>query len=164
MALVILPTSEIIRDLESFDEMFSFYDNGIRGIVRDNVLQSDLSHISEVPVLRTNAIPHWIQKLNDRIVFEYTNSHQAIRQHYLENTSDTLYVELVAEYVNALVFEMLKTLFVQSHLDIQTTGWRWIGNDLLIRVTHNKDFNNESQFLSSTNYIKVTERNYLRHS
>lgn len=176
MSLVILPTSEIIRELEQFDDMFSFYDSGIRGVVRDNILQSDLSDISEAQVLRTNSIPPWIRKLNDRIVFEYSNSYQAIRQHYLENTSDELYVEMIAEYANALVFEMLNTVFMKNNLNIlsykwayidgkwtRVDAWRWVGNDLLVQVEHHKDLNNERKPVSPAGHHPVTERGYFRH-
>ena len=135
MSQVILPTTEIIREVWRFDELFSFYDDGIRGVVRDNVLHSDLtviSEISELPVMKTS---YWsIQKLNERIVFEYRNSPRTLNLFYNENTCGDTYVELIAEWVSVMVFEMLKTLFVRSDLDIMTRDWYWIGNDLVVTM------------------------------
>lgn len=164
MSLVILPTTEIIQEVGQFDELFSFYDDGIRGVVRDNVLHSDLSEISELPVMRTPSNPYWIQKLNERIVFEYCNSPRALNLYYTENTCEDMYVELIAEWVNVLVFEMLKTLFVRSDLDILTRDWYWIGNDLVVKINHNKATNNASKLSTPARYGALAQSGYFRHN
>lgn len=151
---VALPTTDIVRNFKEFDRLFSFYEGGIKGVVRDTVLLSAawvLDHPSWIfdrEIMRypglvahydtkhpiTTAYPVIADGLLEKIMRDYANSPEAMMQRFSENTSSENYVEIVAEMIDRAVGEMMNTLFRSSVYDICKTEWQWIGDDLVAKI------------------------------
>lgn len=127
MALYVLPTGEIIREFKNFEEMFSFYEEGIKGVVRDMVLLSD-------DITPGDPKSSTTQGLLDKILREYMNSPEAVIQHLLENTSAANFVEFISEALKMMVQDMMRRLFTNALYEISKTEWQWIASDLVIKV------------------------------
>lgn len=131
MIKILLPTAEIIRDHGRHEGFFNFYEEGLRGVVRDMVLMSDDSIFStSIPQRQLNVSEGLIQK----ILREYQNSPEAVMQRYLENTTYESYVELIAEMIADSVHDMMRSIFVSAVYDVSKTEWDWLGNDLITRI------------------------------
>lgn len=125
--MIILPTADIVQDCQEFEPVFCFYNNGIKGLVRDIV---DLA-----------ASPHYddeIAAFKDMVMSEYD---QSINRRYLENThqgmAQDFMIEMVIEQIAHGVQELFQQFFKQMIYRVDNTE-KWLGNDLLttVRIAH----------------------------
>lgn len=130
MLVVILPTSEILRRLRPISELFSFYQEGLRDVVRDFILRSEPMHISETRQL----IPKLARDFQERLLFEYINSWRALSLYHSERTSEELYIELGIETINEIVYEVLQQHFRNKTVRFVEKEWYWLGDDLVIKA------------------------------
>ena len=128
MRMVIIPTAEIISEFRHMDPVFCFYEDGVRGVVKDMVLRNTAGDDTGVVE----------QTLLNDIVAMYEHS---LHVRYLENTlritDPVIYIELFVAGLQETVSELLRQLFASVLSDHQwdSSEWGWIGNDLIVRMT-----------------------------
>lgn len=134
MLRVVLPTADIVREFRGYEPIFCFYEDGIRGVVRDSVLLSNGMYEHELD----ECISHQsslIETFINRVVEEYENS---IHRRYIENTyaknSPSITLELVVAQINSMVNTMTRALFMLRAYEICKSRWQWVGDDLIAVV------------------------------
>lgn len=136
MAKFILPTNDILRELEHLEHMFVFYEGGIRGVIKDTVLLSNAWELTHYSSAKHDGIrPITAHGLVDKIIRDYENSPNAIFLHYSENTRGSVHVELASELIDNAVSDMMSLIFKHLVYDVCKTQWEWIGNDLLTNIS-----------------------------
>ena len=129
--IFVLPTADIVREYHHLDALFVFYDDGIKGIIRDALLLSQgvtNQYTREIELRRA------LEPFMDKVLRTYDNSTEAMLQRLLENTSAELYVEMVVADVWQRVSVMMKDLFQHLQYDVSRAEHRWLGNDLMTVV------------------------------
>lgn len=134
MVYVALPTTDIVRNFREFERLFTFYEEGIKGVVKDTVLLSSAWILSRTSNMQPHARPIIADGLLDKIMRDYANSGEALMQRLSENTSSESYIELIAELIDRAVGEMMYALFLSTVYDVSKTEWRWIGDDLVAKM------------------------------
>lgn len=133
MAKVILPTSEVLGFLSHFQELFSFYEDGLRGLVRDCVLLSDGVGSQRVSMREFGSSvidPDFASK----VMREYAQSPSAMFLSVINNSGAYHSAEMALEYVHDLVIDMVKATFGPAVYDISKTWHHWHSDDLVIEV------------------------------
>lgn len=134
--LYVLPTASIVREFREYNRLFSFYEDDIKGIIRDTILvssawmQKDYSryhHEIHRPLMADD--------LMEKIIRDYHNSGEALMQRLSENTSSETYIQRIVEQINRQVGDMMMTLFLNYVYDVSKTEWQWIGDDLVVKIT-----------------------------
>lgn len=135
MVYVALPTRDIVRHFKDFERLFSFYEEGIKGLVRDTVLLSSAWVLGRnISIQPYSPHPVVADGLLEKVMRDYASSSEAMMQRLSENTSAEAYVELVTEMIDRAVGEMMYTLFVSSVYDVSKTEYSWVGDDLVIKM------------------------------
>jgi hypothetical protein len=124
--LVILPTEDIVREYQQFDDLFVFYENGIKGVIADAILLNEML-TSDLHGIRGT-------KIVDKVLREYTNSIQAYNNYYRENTNVVTFIELIVENIMISVNEMFYCLFRNQTYFPSKVESRWHGNELIARI------------------------------
>jgi hypothetical protein len=119
----ILPTFEILQDFQESEQLFNFYNDGMKGVVRDLIVHwegggsiSDSTHITE------------------KILRDYSNSPEATISRFTDRIDMEAYVELITSLLDIAVGEMLNALFPKITYDISNNEHSWIGDDLIIKL------------------------------
>lgn len=134
MAKVILPTSELLSFLTTFQELFSFYEDGLRGLVRDCVLLSDSVTQYDRLSIREFSPAQIDPDFAKKVMREYEESPSAMFLRMTENTNSYHAAEMALEYIHDAVVDMVKSTFGPAVFDI-SKGWHhWHCNDLVIEV------------------------------
>lgn len=136
----VLPTGKIIHTFNTFEPVFCFYEEGVRGLVRDTVLlntgdpegrayvDSDEARIKRGKLL-------FAEGLLERVIAQYENS---LDLRYLENTLGQYCAEsivrMMVEQIDLAVAQMLRDYFGGQVYQMCKSRWKWVGTDLLIRV------------------------------
>jgi hypothetical protein len=130
----ILPTGDIVREFQRDDWLFGFYDDGIKGLVRDVVLlQGD--HNTRHAAFRDpeDAV---LLALLENVIQQYENS---LEYRFLENTlrhcHPTFMVEMVVLGVDHAVSRMMREFFAGRPYDVCKSRWQWLGNDLITTIS-----------------------------
>lgn len=151
MPIVILPTAEIITRFKGFEELFCFYDDGLKGIVRDSVLTSqayDLVERYHKPKGHRSKCIIEVSGLLDKILRDYHNSADAMFLFRIENTNAATYVEEAAIQIDTAVNEMMRVLFARIVYDMNMDGYTWLGDDLMTTVrTYRESKNYRGMYL-----------------
>lgn len=125
---VILPTGDIVREFKALEPILSFYDGGIRGLIREAIRS-----VSE-PECRSLDDFALEQFCNNAIEI-YENS---IERQFIENTYNSNYpaaiLELALARIADLVWEMMFGLFASIPCLVDAFHCRWIGDDLMITI------------------------------
>jgi hypothetical protein len=132
--IFVLPTADIVREYQDFDPLFVFYEDGIRGVIRDSIL---LSEGWSVKPTRYREVQSWRDtrtRFLEKVLRDYSNSPEAVLTRLLENTSAEMYVELVTEDIMRRVMGMMHDVFRHLVYDVSKAEWKWIGNDLATRI------------------------------
>lgn len=123
--IVILPTYAILSDFKESEGLFCFYDDGMKGIVRDLIIYgengrsiTDSTYITE------------------KILRDYNNSPEATISRFTDRIDMGTYVELITSLLDVAVGEMLDVLFCKLSYRISKTQYHWIGSDLLIKLDY----------------------------
>ena len=132
--ICILPTAEIIKDHRQYDELFCFYMEGIRGLVRDIVLCSDYGNFHRIACGHQDGKITHASGLIESVMRMYNNSPEAMLNYYLEKTSCSSYVESVVEMLDDAVTAMMAPLVKQRPFNVNKQEFEWIGNDLMIKI------------------------------
>ena len=136
MPIVILPTAEIITRFKGFEELFGFYDDGLKGVIRDTILTSQAYDLVKrrYPTGHKNKCIIMASGLMDKILRDYHNSADAMFLHRIENTNAATYVEEAAILIDQAVHEMMRVLFAKIVYDMCMDGSVWLGDDLMTKV------------------------------
>lgn len=127
VAVAIFPTTDLLRELTNFEELFGFYDSGLRGVVKDAILLVDNRRVwsahDMLPVLK------------EKVLHRYGDSPDAMMAYLLENTSADAYIEVVLEKIWDRITLMLCDFF-QHHSVILVADPKncWLGDDLMTSV------------------------------
>ncbi len=137
----ILPTSEIIRTFKAKEELFEFYEEGIRGLVRDIVMRPrafDTVQICDGVGYNKDAMI--LEELVAQVVSQYENS---LHYRYIENTRAHIHpsclVEVVVLCVEDAVSQMLRGFFAGFAYDVCKSNWQWLEDDLVVTITFQRD-------------------------
>ncbi len=138
MQTVALPMFALMRELTTYDSLFSFYENGIRSVVEEAVISSayhkeDTSHMH--PETRR------CYGLLGKIICEYEifldrmESENAASQELLDEYIDRVKgIELVVDMIDERVRDIMHALFPYGRYTIMPGGHRWIGDDLFVHI------------------------------
>lgn len=127
-SLFLLPTAEIIWEHRQWEPLFCFYDEGVRGIVRDLVLLQNHQRDDLPPVY---------EQLWAQVEDAYERS---LNVRYLENTlgqiTPLVYIETAVAELDAMVTAMLAVLFGRKTYRVahDPVDYRWVGDDLLTAI------------------------------
>jgi hypothetical protein len=135
LTIVVLPTSEVIREFIQHDTLFCFYEGGIRGLVRDSVLLA-ADHPYEVVDGHYCAKPRPLKNkdLMEKVLRDYENSldWRWMENHYRFNPSSQ--IAILVDLVDFAVGKMMRGLFVQAVYEICKTTYTWLGDDLAVSL------------------------------
>lgn len=128
----ILPTSDIIREFRQEDWLFGFYDEGVKGLVRDTVLAHQ-AHRTEVVC---DGSGDSVQaRLLEHVIRQYENS---LEFRFLENTLGHCHpasmVEMVVLCIDHAVSVMMREFFAGLTYDVCKSHWQWLENDLIVNL------------------------------
>lgn len=129
MTTYLLPTADIVREFKQYDAVFYFYEEGIKGIVRDVVLFST----GNDPEAGIDVKQMVMNRVNEEI-----DRHDLIR--YYENTHGsqwpTLVIELIIEQIEQAVRVMLDSIFMQLFYEVSWKGdsYDWLGDDMMAKI------------------------------
>jgi hypothetical protein len=133
--LIVLPTADIVREFERFEDLMSFHEGGVRGLIKETLIASDYDRLP-LSIQQPGKIL-LADGLKDRILREYSNSPEALFLATAENINPKyteLIVELVVDLVDRAVAELLWTFFKQHYFNVYQHSCSWLGNDLMARV------------------------------
>lgn len=134
MPKVVLPTADLLKDFAHLERMFDFYEDGLRGLVRDMVLTADAV---DTPSSRVeDAFKQALQNtgLIEKVMRDYAHSADA-RFNFLTGTgSEQIEVEIAVEHIYQIVLEMMAQLFRRAVYEICKQEWQWLGDDLVAKV------------------------------
>lgn len=126
MLKLLLPTSDIFLSHKHFEPLLYFYEDGVRGLVRDTVL------LSSQPLPGSEDV----QALRERLVAEYDRCANA---RFLENSMRrheyaSFLVEMAAEEIDYRVAEMMWQFLRGRVYEVCKTRWKWVGADLVATI------------------------------
>lgn len=126
MNKIILPTDDIVMELECVEPLFDFYRNGIKGVIEDLMLENNKNKI-------------------DEIICSYNS--EALGKFYIltdsSNSNVDFLIEVTLNLIHVMLNEMFRTIFCNINYSIKNNGFKWIGNNIVIDVdvygvTHGK--------------------------
>lgn len=127
MAIYILPTGNVFNMCERYENLFSFYDNGLQGLIKDVVLVVD-----GIPrKTGRKECPH-VSDLKNKILSNYQNSSLGVMAYITENTSHDAYLDIAIDDVMEMINEMLFDHFRGKYLRICNENIKWLQKDLMI--------------------------------
>jgi hypothetical protein len=128
---LILPTAEIVTEFREYESTLFFFEDGLKGVVKDLVLSNTVSDPTGMA----------LRMLTAQVVSNYENS---LHVRYMENTlgtiSPSIYIELIVEQLEIAVSAMLRQILRDM---LPTYRWdhrqhRWLGNDLIANLILNE--------------------------
>lgn len=126
--ILILPTKDLVLSHSGKEELFSFHEDGIKGIIKDVVLG-----------INNN------EELVSKIIANYSNSVDGraqlfcdIEKGYVCNTKELLVEECVKDIVE-VVEKMIYNLFCGDNIVETFLFYRWLGMDLMINVVNQRE-------------------------
>jgi len=135
----ILPTSDLVRQFKPHERLFNFYEDGIKGLIRDTILLSAAYRYHLFAFSRYNNSqyaprPTIADGLLEKVLRDYDNSLDAHLERFQQNTNSSYYVETVVKLIDHAVGEMMADIFQSTAYDVSKTDWQWHGSDLVARV------------------------------
>lgn len=116
---IILPTGQIVEQLSAFEKLFSFYHEGVKGIIKCCVL--------------------FQEKEND-LIFEIIRAYEDSAEYKMKelsypNCQDEFTIEAMVLLIQRLIGQMFTRLFYGQQLLLSQKEFQWLGNDLVISGT-----------------------------
>lgn len=140
--IFIIPLHDLLRELEPFEELFGFYRDGLKGVVRDALPLVDgrrvIRHRANrmVSEWESSSFPMFL----DKVSREYENSADAIVARFMENTTAGPIIELVLEKIWRTVQLVMSDMFSFVPVTVDDTEGCWLGNDFVAWVTLHDTF------------------------
>lgn len=128
----ILPTAQAIVEFGLMEYVLEFYEDGVRGLVRDHVLLvTDLLAGAEDRETFFDEDP-----LKTKIISMYENSLQYRNDVAMGVANKRLAEALGAsETVRHWAYGMMYGIFPCDVLSVDVVRWRWLGNDLVVHIS-----------------------------
>lgn len=134
MPSVALPTAGIVHEYRDCEALFSFYEDGLKGLIRDMVLVSDSRPPMHKPTAEEIKQEFLDSGLPERIMTQYAQSPDARFLAHTGNTTHEAFIEMAAEVIYQSVVEMMNSLFLRLVYEVRKQRWSWIGNDLVVSM------------------------------
>jgi len=134
MNLYILPTRDLLRLFSSYENLFWFYNDGVKGVIRDIILFSNAWELKHYSPIKDCKKPITAQLIFDKIVQEYSNSPDGRMNGITGNLIDSECVEIAAELIDNAVSDMMFVLFSSLIYDVSKTNWKWFGDDIIVEI------------------------------
>lgn len=143
---VILNTSEIIRQFMTYDPYFSFYENGIKDVVKNAVLVAGKGRPSRFEDMDSEV--HWLRSLAGRTIsdweyavdtsLEYSpadvHAYQS-RQEAIDRNAIEFVVEQVRTEVEKMIYGLTNTWrYSVKPVRESSPVKEWQGDDLVVRI------------------------------
>ena len=143
---VILDTGDLVRRYSAYDPLFSFYENGIKDVVKEAALVAG----SHSPSFRSDFISdvRWDASLAGRITRDWEQAIDIALDHSPQSTRDYLQgqnkmdrevIQIVVEQIEDEIKQMLNFLTRFSRYRVEEvdllTSVEWLGNDLVVDVS-----------------------------
>ncbi len=127
MSLYILPTAEIVQRYQKFNDLFRFYDEGVRGLIRDIILTTDITD----PKIN-NGLDSDIYA---KVVWDYEHcpEYRNLEMSY-PNDQASVTIEFIFLAMHYDIQVMLTSVFVNNLYDLSAQEYDWVGNDLIAKV------------------------------
>lgn len=131
MLAIILPTTPIVKGFSQYENLFCFYDDGVKGVVKDHVLVSRSCLVSFYEdIQKTDKSV----RLMDEIIQKYETS---LHRQYMENTYNGCKpIHMLEDIINEIereVNNMMYLYFFEHPYSIER-GVKWVGDDLIIKI------------------------------
>ena len=119
MVIFILPTKDILRLFQKYDELFMFYNDGVKGVIRDTIL-------SRVSANRG------LDDVLNKVRTDYLNSAEAVMEYLTDYEFRSECIDLAVELITIAINEMLIDLFKSCNYTMSKSYWKWFGDDFII--------------------------------
>jgi hypothetical protein len=137
---VIFPTGELLQEFKFLEDMFAFYDGGLKGLVRDMVLTADFADTPDIHALLGTGIEEAFHRalkstgLIEKVMRDYVHSPDARLAFVLGDNHAEHAVEIAAEALYQRIFELVNHLFMRTIYEISKQYISWDGDDLITHV------------------------------
>jgi hypothetical protein len=129
----VLPIAEILREYFLLEHVFDFYEEGLRGLVRDHVLISTsiVCDIHEDDMEDDDADP-----LVNKIVQAYRMNNLGYRNDYYNNNDERRLASALhrSREIRLMINRLMYVLFRGSVYNIHPQRFQWLGNDLVVHM------------------------------
>jgi hypothetical protein len=146
MPKVVLPTAEILKTFKDFEHLFDFYEDGLKGVVRDMVFTADTFQAQ--PDRVRDAFKQALQNsgLIEKIMRDYSMSPEAQFHFHVGSHTQESAVEIAAQCIYVVVLQTMSNLFMRAVYEISKQEWDWVGQDLIasVQVLDNGSGDNDS--------------------
>ena len=135
LARFILPTAEIVRNFKEYEPLFSFYDEGLRGLVRDMVMLSDMHAAPEET--RSTGFKRELGSdgLLEKVLRDYGHSLDAMFAHHIGVPNKAPFVGALVELIYQHVVEMMSAYFRREPYEVCKQQWEWLGSDVIVGIS-----------------------------
>ncbi len=128
---VILPTHEAFSYFNLAEHYLMFYEDGLRGLLRDHVLVSD-PHLCDNDDIETI---FGEDPLQQKIVESYRNSYIFKRDEHMGRAEINISAALeISAHVRNWVNAMMRSIYPNEIYHIHEQYYRWFGSDLHVRI------------------------------
>lgn len=128
---VILPTHEAFSFFNLAEHYLMFYEDGLRGLLRDHVLVSE-PHLCDNDDIESIFNEDPLQK---KIIDTYTNSIGYLPDYYMGRTDATISAALEqSAHIRNWVNSMMRSIYPNEVYYIHAQYYRWLGKDLHVRI------------------------------
>ena len=130
----ILPTYTIVAQFKEFENLFTFYDEGIKGVIRDAVILSAAYNLYDYPESLYHPPKERTNGLRDKVLADYDQSLEAKWSNFelSRYPNNTILIEIIVDKLEDAVEQMMRGIFRRDIYDVAPGGHKWIGNDLAI--------------------------------
>lgn len=143
---VILDTDDLVRRYMAYDPLFSFYENGIKDIIKEAILRSGTKKAVRWDEFDSDLV--WGTSLAGRVSRDWERAIDMSLDHsphlvhdYLQgrNKMDREVIHIVVDQIEEEVDLLLRHLTDTNHyrvseVDVSASSG-WIGNDLVVDIT-----------------------------
>jgi len=142
---VILDTDDLVRRYTAYDPLFSFYENGIKDIIKEAVLRAGSKKVSywgdyDSDLVWGTSLAGLVSRDWERAIDMSLDHSPHLVHDYLQgqNKMDREVIQIVVEQIEEEVDQMLHRLTDSNRFRVSemTEGQdsAWIGNDLVVTV------------------------------
>lgn len=127
----ILPVAEALKQFQLFEYVLDFYDEGLRGLIRDHVFVSN-AHLCDLEELESSFDE---DPLEEKIVTAYTTSLNYRHDVAMGTANRKLNAALSASrQIRKWVDGMMYTAYLHDVYSVHAQYHRWHGKDLIVRL------------------------------
>ena len=133
--IVILPTANLITNLEVEEDTFVFWPDGVKGVVSSMILNANFENLryytTDIPKRKNQFLTI---SVIDEILFNYRNSPFSSGLFLNDRIDESARIDLTLEYLDAIIADMLLESFLTRPIEVDKTYSKWVGKNLAIRL------------------------------